>query len=98
MTDYTVDVDELDSVVVAMTTCQRVLAALAADVEGETRGLHETWAGLASEAHSGAYSRWRGDFAEMTAALHGIRALAELARANYTAAVEANVAMWEQLR
>ena len=98
MTDYTVDVVELDSVVVAMTACQRALADLAADVEGETRGLHETWAGLASEAHGAAYSRWRGDFAEMTAALNGIRALAELARANYTAAVEANVAMWEQLR
>ncbi|UUZ60530.1 WXG100 family type VII secretion target [Nocardioides sp. B-3] len=98
MTDYTVDVDELASVVAAMASCQRDLADPAADVEGETRGLHETRAGLASDAHAVSHSRWRGDFIEMTTALSGIRAVADLARANYTAAVDANVAMWEQLR
>lgn len=34
----------------------------------------------------------------MTTALDSIRAVGEVARANYTAAVEANVAMWEQLQ
>jgi WXG100 family type VII secretion target len=98
MTGYTVDVDELAAAVAAMTSCQRDLADLAADVERETLGLHEGWAGLARDAHASAYSRWRGDFAEMATALEGLRAVGDVARANYTAAVEANVAMWGQLR
>jgi WXG100 family type VII secretion target len=98
MTAYRVDVEELRLVVAEMAACQRALDDLATDADAVTRGLHAEWAGLARDAHVTSYSRWRGEFADMTQALAAIRALGETAEGNYTAAVEANVAMWGQLR
>lgn len=98
MTGYQVDVDELGAVLASMQACGRALTGLADVVEAETRELHERWDGLAREAHAASYDRWRVGFAEMAAALAGLRSVAETSRANYTAAVEANLAMWEQVR
>ena len=98
MTNYSVDVDELAAVVAAMSACQHDLVDLAADVEGSTRGLHDAWSGLAREAHAASHARWTAEFADMKAALLALREVADVARHNYTAAVETNVAMWAQLR
>lgn len=98
MTGYQVDVGELDAVLASMRACGRELAELADVVQTETRDLHERWAGLAREAHAASYGRWRSGFTEMSAALAGLHGVAEAARANYVAAVEANLAMWEQVR
>ncbi len=98
MTAYAVDVDELVAVIASMDSCGHDLADLAADLETHHSSLHAEWTGLASEAHAGSHGQWRKSFAEITSALAGLRALSDTARANYTSAVEANLAMWEQVR
>jgi WXG100 family type VII secretion target len=98
VTAYDVDVDELAAVIAAMGSCGRALADLAADVEAAQVALHSEWAGLASDAHTGSHASWRSSYADMTAALAGLRDVGDTARANYTTAVEANVALWEQVR
>jgi uncharacterized protein YukE len=81
-----------------MAACSRDLADLAADVEEAHHTLHGVWAGLASEAHSALHHQWGASFAEMSSALIELRLLAKGARTNYTSAVEANLALWEQVR
>lgn len=98
MTAYDVDVDGLAAVIDAMGSCGRGLADLAADVESAQTAMHADWTGLASDAHATSHSSWRSSFAEMGTALAGLRSVGDTARANYSAAVEANLAMWEQLR
>jgi WXG100 family type VII secretion target len=98
MTSYDVDVDELAAVIAAMEACGRDLVEVATEVESSHRVLHDGWAGLASDAHTTSHSSWRTGFAEMAAALAGLRAVGDTARSNYSLAVEANVAMWEQVR
>lgn len=98
MTAYDVDVDELAAVIAAMDSCDDDLADLAADVEAAHDALHSEWAGLASDAHTASHSSWLSSFADMTAALAALRSIGDTARANYSAAVEANLAMWEQVR
>lgn len=98
MTAYDVDVDELVAVIAATGSCGVDLAHLAADVEASQRALHEEWAGRASDAHAASYGQWRASFADMTSALAGLRSVGDSARANYSAAVAANLAMWEEVR
>lgn len=98
MTAYTVDVDELVAVIAEMAACQRALLDLSSDVEAETLRLHASWSGLARDAHASSQGQWRDEFSDMSAALDSLRSLVDVARGNYTAAVEDNVAMWEQFR
>lgn len=98
MTFFQVDLDELSAVVADMLACQRDLIDLAGDVAAETARLHGSWDGVALAAHASSYSRWSDEFAAMTTALAGLRAVGETARANYSAAVVANLAMWESVR
>ena len=98
MTAYDVDVDELLAVIAAMDSCGRDLADLAVDVESAHAVLHSVWAGLASDAHTTSHASWRSSFADMSGALAGLRSVGDTARANYSAAVEANLAMWERVR
>ncbi|HXH78960.1 WXG100 family type VII secretion target [Nocardioides sp.] len=98
MTAYAVDVDELVAVISSMASCGRDLVDLATEVESAQRAIHTEWGGQASTAHSGWHSQWRESFADMTVALAALRALGDTARANYTAAVDANTTMWEQVR
>ena len=51
--------------------------------------MHSDWTGLASDAHSASHASWRSSFAEMGAALAGLRSVGDTARSNYSAAVEA---------
>ena len=98
MSAYQVDVDELGLVVAEMAACRRALEELADDVHRVTGRLHSEWAGLASSAHQTSYAGWRGEFADMSQTLAGMRELGETAHTNYTAAVASNLAMWEQVR
>lgn len=98
MTAYDVDVAELAAVIAAMEACGQDLADLATEVQSSHRVLHDRWAGLASDAHATSYEGWRASFADMTTALAGLRSLGDVARSNYSTAVAANVAMWEQVR
>jgi WXG100 family type VII secretion target len=98
MTAYDVDVDELATVIAAMDSCSRELADLAAEVESAQASMHSEWTGLASDAHTTSHASWRSSFAEMENALAGLRSVGDTARSNYSSAVEANLAMWEQVR
>jgi WXG100 family type VII secretion target len=98
VTAYDVDVDELAAVIAAMDSCGRGLAELAGDVEVSLATLHAGWQGRARDAHATSHASWRTSFDEMSTALVGLRAVGDTARSNYVAAVEANVAMWEQVR
>lgn len=98
MTAFAVDVDELMATIASMAACGRELVDLASDVESAQGALRAEWEGQASTAHTGWHSRWRQSFADMTVALAELRALGETARVNYTGAVDANTAMWEQVR
>ena len=98
MTGYGVDVDELAAVLTAIESCGRYLADLAGEVEAAQVLLHAHWSGLASDAHLTSHVSWRRSFAEMSSALADLRAVGDTARANYSAAVGANLAMWRELR
>ena len=98
MTAYEVDVDELTSVIAAMSTCQQDLVDLAGAVEDEVQRLHAEWTGLARDAHAESNGLWRIASCDMSTHLAALRDVADVARANYTAAIEANIAMWEQVR
>ena len=95
---HTVDADELREVMREMAACQRALVELAGDVEAETTRLHGAWAGLSHDAPSSSYGSWRDGFAQMVPALAGMRAISEEARQEYAAAVEVDIALWEQSR
>ena len=98
MSAFDVDVDELRTVVAAMAVQSATLRDLADEVEAASTSLDAEWSGLARDAHVVAHSRWAGDFAQMREALTDLHAVGDAAAGNYAAAVEANVAMWEQVR
>lgn len=95
---YGVDLDELDHLVADLQGCESRLDDLAAALERETAALHDVWEGLAAEAQREAHEEWVQGQTTMREALGRLRAAARTAHGNYTAAVEANVAMWERLR
>lgn len=98
MTAFDVDLDELRHVIASLAACQRALLDLGGDVQDEVGSLHEHWLGRASDAHAASYGSWRDGCADMVTALAALRALGETAEGNYRGAVEANLAMWEQVR
>ena len=98
MTAFDVDLDELRDVIASLAACQRALLELGGEIHDEVEDLHEHWLGRASDAHAGSYASWRDGCAEMVTALAALRGLGETAEGNYRAAVEANLAMWEQVR
>lgn len=94
---YAVDLEALDVVLADMRACDADLEAFAAQVEAHVRRLHEGWAGEAAAAQLVAQRSWEDGFAQLREALRQMRAAGRTAHANYSAAVEANVAMWGQL-
>jgi WXG100 family type VII secretion target len=98
MSVFEVDVDELRAVVAAMTAQSATLRDLADEVEAASTSLNAEWSGLARDAHVTAHTRWAGDFVQMRDALTDLHTIGGTAADNYAAAVEANVAMWEQVR
>jgi len=55
------------------------------------------WEGLAAEAQAEAHKTWEEGMHGMRAALAELRTSARTAHTNYTAAADANAAMWESL-
>ena len=98
MSAFEVDVDELRAVVAAMTAQSATLRDLAAEVDAASTTLNAEWSGLARDAHVTEHTRWAGDFARMSDALGDLREIGGTAADNYAAALEANGAMWEQVR
>jgi len=97
VTRFAVDLDQLDEVVGRLRLHHDHLEALDARLTVAVRRLHEDWSGAAADAHTDAQAQWDAGFAAMRSALAGMRAAAEVARDNYHAAAEANVALWREL-
>lgn len=98
MTAFDVDLDALRHTIASLAACQRDLLDLGSDVHDEVSVLHQHWRGRASDAHATSYGRWREGCADMVTALAALRGLGETAEGNYRGAVEANLALWEQVR
>jgi WXG100 family type VII secretion target len=98
MTDFRVDVEELDGVVAELTAAQAALRELADDVSVEVAALRADWIGLASDSHDVAHVVWSAEFASMHDALVAMRAAARHAHTVYSGAAHANRSLWEQVR
>jgi ESAT-6 family protein len=95
---FTVDADELSHAVDRMTACGSALHELAAELERRVASLHLSWQGEAATAHQAAQSEWEHGFRTIREALATMQDAARLAHGNYTAAVEANLQQWGQVR
>jgi WXG100 family type VII secretion target len=97
MSAFDVDLAELRSVVAELACCQRDLLGLAGDIDDAQARVQHDWLGLASAAQQAAYGSWRDECAEMVTALAAMRAIVDAADRHYSSAVEANLALWQQV-
>lgn len=98
MTRFSVDLDELDSVIGDLSRFEATLSEQLAQIDGEIERLHLTWTGAAATAQSAAHRRLMEGAREMHEALGRMREAAQLAHRNYSAAAQANARMWAQAR
>ena len=96
-TRFAVDLDQLDEVIERLRLHHDHLESLDARLVVAVRRLHDDWSGAAADAHTDAQAHWDAGFAAMRSALAGMRAAADVARDNYRAAAEANVALWREV-
>lgn len=97
MTAYDVDLGELRTAIAELAACQRDLLGLGADLDQAQADLQAGWAGHAADAQRSAYASWRDGCADMVTALAGLRGIVARADDHYSAAAEANVALWRQV-
>jgi WXG100 family type VII secretion target len=97
MTAFDVDLAELRSVVAELASCQRDLLALASDIDDAQARVQHEWDGRASAAQQAAYGSWRDGCADLVTALAAMRAIVAAADSHYSSAVDANVALWQQV-
>jgi WXG100 family type VII secretion target len=97
MTVFDVDLAELRAVVAELAGCQRDLLGLAGDIDDAQAQVQHEWLGRASAAQAAAYGSWRAECADMVTALAAMRAIVATADGHYSSAVEANVALWQQV-
>jgi WXG100 family type VII secretion target len=93
-----VDLGQLAAITTRMERFDRVLEWVLEDANRQVERLHRTWTGDAATTHREAHRTWEQGAADLRAGLAEIRAVASTAHANYQSAVEANVAMWRQVR
>ena len=99
MTDrFTIDSDELDTVIGDVESCEKALEELTNDLQKQVAALQSVWEGLAAEAQQEAHEEWTQGMLTMRQAMADLRAAARTAHENYTGAAETNVSMWDQLR
>ena len=94
---FDVDLDQLLDVVAGMTRCEGDLEALLVELTARVRALHDTWDGAAELAQLEAQRRWEAGFRTMHAGLARMRGAGHSAHDHYSAAVDANSGMWDQL-
>lgn len=97
MTAFDVDLAELRSVLAELASCQRELVGLAGAIDDAQARVQHDWVGRASAAQQAAYGAWRDECADMVTALAEMRAIVAAADNHYSSAVEANVALWQQV-
>lgn len=95
MSDYAVDLGELDSVVGHAGDLTNQVELWLHDLEALLSRLHETWSGQAASAQLEAHQRWVLGTRHMHNSLHALKASAHTAHTNYSSAVAANSKMWQ---
>lgn len=90
---YRVELVELLAFVDKLQSFERRAEALAARVDGQVAGLHDSWSGTAAEAHRAQHDEWMSGAEQMREALAQLRAAAHTAHSNYTDAAQANLDM-----
>jgi WXG100 family type VII secretion target len=95
---FTVDAGELWHAVDRMAACGSALHELAADLERRIASLHISWQGEAATAHQVAQAEWEHGFRTIREGLGTMQSAAGVAYDNYSAAVEANLQQWGQVR
>lgn len=95
---YSVDLDELESVVGDMAAFDQRLVEHLANLDAMIAALHESWTGEAADLQRRAHERWKQGAEEMHQALVRMREAGAQAHQNYTSAVEANQQMWQQVQ
>ncbi|MDR7253457.1 WXG100 family type VII secretion target [Nocardioides sp. BE266] len=95
---FSLDPDELDAVIGDLERTEAALNTITSDLETQMRALHDEWEGLAAQAHSEAHAQWTAGMVAMRQAMSDLRAAARAAHGNYTAAGDANLAMWRSLQ
>ena len=97
MTAYDVDLGELRAAITELAACQRDLLGLGADIDHAQTDLQSGWAGRAAGAQASSYDSWREGCAEMVTSLAALRGIVARADDVYSAAADANVALWRQV-
>lgn len=95
--DYTIDLEELESVIAALEKCERELESLTDDLDRQMAALQSTWEGLSAQAQAEAQQEWGQGMLEMRAALVHMRRAARTASGNYHLMIKANTAIWSNL-
>lgn len=95
--DFTIDLDELDSVIGDVERTEGSLERLTSDLEKQMKALHGVWQGLAAQAHTEAHQQWNDGMADMRTAMAGLREAARAAHGNHTSAGQSNLEMWSDL-
>lgn len=98
MTKFKVDLAELDGVVRSLDAFGATFAAQLRDLDTAIAALQQDWLGEAADAQAEVHRRIAAGAREMHAAVVALHAAARKAHGSYTAAAEANVATWRQLR
>lgn len=94
---FAIDVDDLDEVITDVEATEKALETLTTDLEKQVAALQSVWEGLAADAQAEAHQTWEDGMRGMRTALADLRKSARQAHVNYTAAVGANVKMWESV-
>jgi WXG100 family type VII secretion target len=96
--DYGVDLGRLDSVTEDLRRTQVEMEHQLGVLDDLVAGLQDVWRGQAADAQRQAHAVWSKEAHDMHLALVQLQEAATLAHSNYSAAVEANLSMWKQVR
>jgi WXG100 family type VII secretion target len=90
---YRVELEELLAFVEKLLAFEQRTEAIAASVDAQIAGLHDTWSGDAAAAHRAQHDEWMTGAHEMHEAVAHLREAAHTAHRNYTDAVRLNLEM-----
>ncbi len=94
---YTVDLERLDAAVASIGSFDSFVDGKLADLNARMDHIRAIWTGAASDEQAAAHREWLAAAAQMRRGLLELRSAASTAHANYTAAHDANCAMWAEV-
>lgn len=95
---FQVDLAELDDVIAGMESFEQRLRQQLDALEAVVEKLHGTWTGGAAAAHREAHAKLAAGAQDVHRSVVEMRQAARHAHQGYSAAAQANVSMWSQVR